>query len=229
MISETTFAKGYSSFWREYFPWLKNYVQFINKVQIRKLFSPLDISEKSQIRGTNNIISFNYFKNIKLNLSDNILFTYKESIKTIKNFKNKSKDKYKLTLKNKTIINFQVKKMLRRYTTECIFNPEFPGCGILNTCHGDLIIKNKLIEIKAGERNINPSDIKQIIIYCMLNWLNTNSKYIINEVEIFNPRLGLLWNSSLDNMIKSVTELPMDDCFDLMRKFLIELSDEFEL
>jgi hypothetical protein len=66
MISETTFARGHSSFWQEYFPWLNNYVDSINKKELKQLFMPLNISEDPIFRSINNIISFNHFKSNKM-------------------------------------------------------------------------------------------------------------------------------------------------------------------
>jgi hypothetical protein len=39
----------------------------------------------------------------------------------------------------------------------------------MESCQGDILNNETLIEIKAGERGILSSDIKQIITYCALN------------------------------------------------------------
>jgi hypothetical protein len=38
--------------------------------------------------------------------------------------------------------------------------------------------------------------------------------------------MGYIWSSIVTDLIHAVTDYPIDDCFDLMRKYLIELSYE---
>jgi hypothetical protein len=59
-----------------------------------------------------------------------------------------------------------------------------------------------------------------------LNFLDKKSNNTIDIIEIFNPRMGYIWSSIVTDLIHAVTDYPIDDCFDLMRKYLIELSYE---
>jgi len=98
----------------------------------------------------------------------------------------------------------------------------------MESCQGDIFYNETLVEIKAGERGILSSDIKQIITYCALNWLSNHPKKIIN-VEFYNPRQGILWVSELEELIMSVSNLPIEDLFDQIGKYLINMSEDIEL
>jgi hypothetical protein len=226
MISETTFSRGYSSFWEEYFPWLINYSKDINIDLTTRVFKSIGKSEDSGFRSINNIISFTHFKNTRLEKGFSLDSSFEEAKKIIVNFPRNNLLSYELTPFQKEIIEFQVEKLDNRYGTDCELYPNFPGCGILNSCSGDIFKNNTLVEVKAGERSILPADLKQLITYSAMNWLNSGSNYIINKIEVFNPRQGLVWNSDLHAFISTVSNISLEDVFDQICKYLTDLSDE---
>ena len=61
MISETTFARGYSSFWMEYFPWLNSYSQTVNAYQLNRISASCPELDKAEHRSINNTIAFFVF------------------------------------------------------------------------------------------------------------------------------------------------------------------------
>jgi hypothetical protein len=229
MISETTFSRGYSSFWQEYFPWLNNFTQVINRDLTTRVFRPIGKSEDAVFRSINNIVSFTHFKNIRKKKTYSLTSSFEEAKSVIANFPRNNLSSYEMINMHKEIIEFQVHKLIVRYGSNCEVYPVFPGCGILNSCSGDIYKDNTLIEVKAGERGILPSDLKQLISYAALNWLNSGSNYIINKIEVFNPRQGLVWNNDLYTFISAVSDIPLEDVFDQLCKYLIDLSDEIPI
>jgi hypothetical protein len=91
--------------------------------------------------------------------------------------------------------------------------PIFPGCGIVDTCKGDLIVSDTLFEVKAGDRKFRSVDIRQLITYATLNQIA--KRFRIDRIGLFNPRIGI-----------SVT-IPVDDlCFEISGKRSDELFSQ---
>lgn len=70
-------------------------------------------------------------------------------------------------------------------------SPTFEGCGILRSCAGDSIVKDTLIEIKAGERDFRSIDLRQLFVYMALNF--ASERYTIRNICLVNPRVGKYW------------------------------------
>jgi hypothetical protein len=229
MISETSFSRGFTSFWTEYTPWLGDFVSSINKGIAYRTQVPIELTEDSTHRSTNNVIAFTLFKNIIESDNSKIDDAYKEAQKIVSNYPRNNLDTYSLTDDYAKIIDKLATRLVNRYENKEIeIYPQFNGCGIMESCQGDLYYKNTLAEIKAGDRATKSSDIKQVITYCALDWLSGNS-FDIQNIEIYNPRQGILWESELSDLILSISSLPMEDLFDFIGKYLSELSESIEL
>jgi hypothetical protein len=229
MISEVSFSRGYTSFWAEYAPWLNDYVSSINKGIVERLQYPIEIEDDSIHRSINNIIAFTLFKNVIVNSDNDIEKAFVEAKKIAANYPRNNIESYTLSESYKKIILSQCKRLVERYKDKSTeFYPQFSGCGIMESCQGDIFYNETLVEIKAGERGVLSSDIKQIIIYCALNWLSKNPK-IIKRVEFYNPRQGILWESELEELIITVSSLPIEDLFDQIGKYLINMSEDIDL
>jgi hypothetical protein len=229
MISEVNFSRGYSSFWTEYLPWIIDYVNSINKGLIARVQSPISNTNDTIHRSINNIVAFALFKNVVKDNNHDVNLALAEAIEIIKNYPRNNLETYSLSKSYLDIILMQSERLLNRYKQKSIeFYPQFPGCGIMESCEGDLYFENTLIEIKAGERGVLSSDIKQIIIYCALNWLSRTPK-TISQIELYNPRQGILWESSVNDIILSISYLPAEDLFDQIGKYLSGMSEDIAL
>lgn len=225
MISEVNFARNYSAFWFEYAPWLKNYVNSVNTGFADRLYPPLNSKDEPKYRSINNVVSFTLFKNIILENNNSLTQAYADSLIILNNYPRTNLTTYQLTTPNVDIITSMSEKLIERYKkTPITFYPQFNGCGILDNCQGDLLQNNTLIEIKAGERNITASDLRQILIYTALNWLA--NKKNISDVELFNPRMGMVWQTSLVDFVSSISDLSMEDLFEQIGKHLSNLSED---
>jgi hypothetical protein len=90
------------------------------------------------------------------------------------------------------------------------FAPTFRGCGLLDACAGDILIGNKLFEVKAGDRPYRSSDLRQLLTYCSLN--SVDHSHEIKSVGCVNPRHGTYFCIEVDLLAlelssKSATEL----------------------
>lgn len=229
MISEVSFSRGFASFWTEYTPWLGEYVSSINKGIGVRVQAPIIIADDTSHRAINNVIAFTLFKNVIENSNNRIDSAFSESVDIMKNFPRNNLETFTLTDEYKKIITKLSERLVSQYYTKNPkFYPQFNGCGIMENCQGDLLYNETLVEIKAGERGLQSSDIKQIITYCALNWLSGKSLNI-SHIEFYNPRQGILWKSELSDLINSISSLPLEDLFDQIGKYLSELSENIEL
>lgn len=96
--------------------------------------------------------------------------------------------------------------------------PEFAGCGIVETCRGDVLAGETLYEVKSGESNFGAHDLRQVLTYCALN--HALPRYMIRAVGLVNPRLGLFFESDLESLVRGAAGLSADGLFFEMTRFL---------
>jgi hypothetical protein len=229
MISEVNFSRGYSSFWIEHFPWLSSYCQSINKYNLARVHRSIEESEPPEFRSINNTIAFFHFGNIIGDKEFDILLSINQALEYLKRFPRTSASSYEFNQLNEKIVQKQVDNLFGNYKKDIKLNPFFPGCGIIDNCNGDILQNEKLIEIKAGERSIAPSDLKQLIVYSALNWISETEQHKITELEIYNPRVGYKWTNSLEDFLNSITDISKEDVFDQLTKYLVTQSEEIEI
>ena len=228
MISEKTFARGYSSFWTQNTPWLSDYVSFLNKGSIERTFKPLESLDEAKYRSINNSAAFIDFKQKVIGEELEISKIIKIAAEGLKHLPRNELESYELSHIHNSIILEQSKRLIETYSSRTLtFDPQFKGCGIIANCQGDLYYDDTLCEIKAGERNIHSSDIKQLLVYCALNWLS-EEKIHIRSIEIFNPRQGIYWKSNLKSLMDNISTLPMENLFEEIGHFVYTASEEIE-
>lgn len=225
MISETNFSNGYSSFWNEYTPWLNGYVEEINADKTLIIEYPLLVDDTPMHRSVNSIISFTRFKElIKGNTTSNE--DYFEISKALINlFPRTNIETYSITDDNniQAIVKMS-DRLFHLYNKDVIVDPQFCGCGVIDNCQGDILKNNTLIEIKAGKRKIIAADIKQMITYYALN--NQNHQYDIQYFELYNPRMGLLWKSDIENLISDISSISAYELCDEIGKYVSDMTEK---
>lgn len=228
MISEKTFARGYSSFWTQNTPWLSDYVSVLNRGSIERIFKPLDSLDEARFRSINNSAALIDFKQKVLGRELDLPAVIRIAAEHLKNLPKNELNSYELNDIHSAIILEQSGRLNSVYSRKVLaFDPQFDGCGIIANCQGDIYYDDVLCEIKAGERNIHSSDIKQLLVYCALNWLSTK-KIDIQSIEIFNPRQGIYWHSTLKSLMNNISTLPMEDLFEEIGHFVYTASVEIE-
>jgi hypothetical protein len=96
MISETLLAKGHTSFWSEYTPWLNSYTQTINKRYLAQPYVSLKDIDNPKFRSINGILSFNYFMQWSLHGKPKIDDVFELSITEIQRFPRNNLNEYSL-------------------------------------------------------------------------------------------------------------------------------------
>jgi hypothetical protein len=99
-----------------------------------------------------------------------------------------------------------------------MFWPEFPGCGMIHQCKGDILQGRRLVEVKAGDRTFRLTDLRQVLTYCCLDF--ASKKYGLREVLLINPRRGLFYKTSINNLITECSGTTAVDFFSNMIEFI---------
>ena len=98
------------------------------------------------------------------------------------------------------------------------FWPVFKGCGRINSCKGDIISNDKLVEVKAGDRHFRITDVRQVIAYLAMN--SISKQYEIQHIALVNPRKGLFFETTVEDLIKNCSQRKPVDVFGDIIDFL---------
>ncbi len=211
MISETTFANRYTSFWRELLPNSDRAIRRIN-LSVERFCMPVRELSAADRRGYINEVAFAVFSSSFS--SETNSFEKLTKIQMSEIYKNVRKQllKYK-GIENKQVVrpraseapevtalisNLKQIKEIKQFNGKMITAPNFDGCGFIDGCRGDLLIGKSIIEVKAGDRNFRSTDFRQLLVYLALNYLS--KQYVLDEVGLVNPRLGTFVVMPVDNM-----------------------------
>jgi hypothetical protein len=216
MISELSFVRTYTTYWKSLFPGGDDYIRLINSALGAKFAEQIDIEDKPFRRALINNISFDFFmKQINKEISikeianltiedQSLKSSITKEIKALSNLRFGNKLSKSLSHEELMIVKTISIRLIDQYSrkSNLIMKPAFPGCGILFEANGDIYYQNTLVEVKAGQRNFSIQDIRQIYIYAALN--HPNKKYEINKIELCNPRTGLLWRENINLVSENI-------------------------
>ncbi|MBL0591456.1 hypothetical protein [Aeromonas veronii] len=223
MISCTEISRNYPSLWKQLFPFINRLARKCNLQKIS--FNDYLHSQTSPARrALVNELSFRLFKEIINCGYSSIPKIPAQRVEEIKNEtyryiqklnKKAEPDEYvsdtelneAKELAGITFIYFKTYEPGRKP----IISPTFFGCGAISECQGDVLIGNTLYEIKAGDRDFRVSDLKQVLIYCALDFSHKNSK--IKNIGLLNPRLGIYVILSLTDAVEIASGQNTVDCF----------------
>lgn len=103
-----------------------------------------------------------------------------------------------------------------------VIQPRFKGCGILDSCYGDILAKKTLCELKMVDRNLRSADIRQVLAYCALNY--RSSQYEIDSVTILNPRRGLEFSFNVEELAERASGKTASELFHQITTFLADFE-----
>lgn len=216
MISELTFVRSYNTFWKSLFPGGEDYVRLINSALGERFAKPLAFNDIPHRRALINGISFSLFElhtlneeetdNIDRLTSDNPLLKkvlLKEK-KALSNLRFGNKLSSKINGEELKVIKSISKRLIEQYSRrhQLKVRPHFKGCGIIFEANGDIVYNTTLSEVKAGERNFNIQDIRQIYVYLALNHESKELK--LTQMELCNPRTGMIWCEYIDDVSDNI-------------------------
>ena len=221
MISEKVFIKNYTGFWNSLFPL---YNAFMKGVILECSQHNWDIELITSGRRFSFLseVGFQIFalcKEHQISLSD---ITYNCDL--YKQVEGRCYQKFKLFHDDDTTIRDSLSEnefgdaikitqsLVRKFSGNTVtVNPHFAGCGIIDTCYGDVITNNTLYEIKSVTRNFNIVDFRQLITYCALN--HVSKKYNVSSIGLYNPKRNMTYKIDLELFASAIAGATISDIY----------------
>lgn len=94
--------------------------------------------------------------------------------------------------------------------------PKFPGCGVVDAAEGDAMAGRCLIEVKSVDRPLRGLDIRQLLVYCALDWA-AGRPHQIDAVAVVNPRLGVVYKYGLEALVLDVAGASSSELMDRLQ------------
>lgn len=219
MTSETKFATGFTSVWRDVTPLSDGYWSVENMLT-RRVGPPIPNRAPKEVRGAVNelaFIGYTMLANKKKRVArDDVHTTLKEVIPTAVAYINRLSSAELLSevsiddvcLREAMQITLRLLNFFPTGTPSLI-RPKFKGCGMVNACEGDVISGNHLYEVKAGDRGFRVSDLRQLLVYSALAY--ASNEVAFTRIGLFNPRTGMTWSKDLDEVCMSISGLRAND------------------
>jgi hypothetical protein len=232
MISEQHFSSSFTSVWHKITPLADTYWRREN-LRIKRELSPIENRADPKLRGFLNELAFETFKKSKelglLPRKELILPVAQDSAEKIADYIfriTNEEDSITRSLDSNAqaeIFGLTQNLMLFFPQTQSItFRPKFSGCGIVSACEGDLIYGDCLYEIKAGDRKFRVSDIKQLLTYSSLAFLNGTLSF--SKVGLFNPRNGYHWERTIDQLCVELSGMRESDVLSSITSHMTQLA-----
>ncbi|MGV6473482.1 hypothetical protein [Azotobacter vinelandii] len=237
MISEITFSKRFTSFWNEVLPNSKNYVRLINGGLIDAVYEPFEAAERKNNTALVNVLSFAMLRllcdgesSLDVLCSNRFFKGNKFRVVLDESLAYLSRFNYgqgcELPLTNQEVV--QVGRLFKAMYSRCVagkshikIDPAFDGCGYINQSFGDLISDGRLIEIKSGERQFSVTDIRQVVVYLVLNHYS-KAPINIRHVELFNPRKGIAFSEEVEGFCRNISALSSQELYSEVQKFVVD-------
>jgi hypothetical protein len=242
MISEKQFASEFSGFWAETLPFLTP--QAIAELNLsgtamgagrREWMKPLTVSGDNS---NNDVISETAFGLFAASLKAGTpIAKLVEDDATLQRIVESAKSRisglrreavigaHSVQLKMDEAINLSMR--LETYFDDypldsIVIQPRFKGCGILDSCYGDVLARTSLCELKMVDRNLRSADIRQVLAYCALNY--RSSQYEIDSVTILNPRRGLEFAFIVEELAERASGKNASELFHHITNFLSDFE-----
>jgi hypothetical protein len=210
MTSETRFSTSYASIWKEITPLSDGY-WVLENLLARRIDEPIKGVAPKHLRGLVNELAFIAFassENFKPSLTS-IHETVHKKIDAAVNYINRVSSGEKLEVSDVDAVCLREAELLCKRLHDYfpigvarVLRPKFKGCGFITSCEGDIITGDRLFEVKAGDRSFRISDLRQLLTYSALAYAAGELHF--QNVGLFNPRTGMSWVKSLDDVCMAV-------------------------
>jgi hypothetical protein len=225
MISERTFADRYTSFWHQALPMGEEVVSAINK-DLKQEFSPRRLSSDRDVR--HDLISEISLRWFAARVVDGRLSEGRPEASELERLAAEAcafvgrlqgspvpelPPPSPAEVLEAEALTEALVRFVHAYGGQDVIvpRPSFAGCGLVSACQGDLLIGQTLYEIKAVARGFHQPDVRQLVIYCVLNF--AAPRYDIRRVGLINPRLGTFFRSDLEWLVQNLSGQESADLF----------------
>jgi hypothetical protein len=213
LITEKRFALSHHDFWHDLLPMGEHYIRTAN-LAVKRYCQPLKATFP-HLNGVINELSFRLFAVSVHNgiepedIPPEVVSSEADNaVNFIRRFRQHSRTPVRLPLPAETAEAIQLTKRTRLFfqisgAQQLTCRPNFPGCGWLSECDGDVLAGKILHEIKAGERSFRMLDIRQTLTYCALNY--SAHAFEIDGVCLLNPREGVYFHEDLSALCEALS------------------------
>lgn len=207
MISETRFAKSYNSLWRSIAPTMELFVRKCNlRLYERNWPELVSVSEPGG-RAHVNRTAFELFCRAYEHAHDPALaFEFMHDPANIAAAELAvSGVEIMINPEKSEVFELARRMWLHFYRSPgpLTLNPVFPGCGIINTCAGDVIRQpSHIVEFKDGDRAFRSYEFRQLSIYAALSLNGTDR--MPTSLEVLNSRRGISVSVNIDQFADEV-------------------------
>lgn len=226
MISETRFAKSYSSVWRELTPTLELFVRKANLRLTERSWNPLISTSPAGRRALINQVAFQAVRDAASQFEEYV--ARREWVRNSENIVLAERALNGATTLNEMDL-VETSQLASRMCANLFLgqphpvtiNPAFRGCGFVNSCFGDGLSTNlRFIELKDGDRPFRAYEFRQLLIYAALH-LNGGGG-VASEFQVVNSRRGLSVTVTLDEFAREVAG---QSPYDLLTEVVRAMSD----
>jgi hypothetical protein len=222
MISATGFARIHSSTWKSLAPTTDLYVKKINGFLASRQFPRIDSVTAPQRRAFINEIGFELFagaartegRSSWQNVS-NLECAIRAARERVRQFGDRSSEELADPSKEEEQECGELGRRLHEYFRTASddkpvnIHPNFPGCGFVDACVGDVHFYGTLYEVKAGQRAFLSTDVRQLLTYVALS--KASRAWDIDRIGLVNPRTGVSFVTSIEDVCSEVAGRPTEE------------------
>lgn len=239
MIDERQFATAYTSIWRELLPMSEGYVRRTNLIarketaEFRQFSIPLLAAFSSELAFYLAEREWQWYRSTPQNarsklLHPRLLEVVNESWNDLPRYVTvhwkPSKQPIEVVqglLANDAVgLASRLLQWLESFSPDKtpLWRPFFPGCGMVENCHGDIEIGADLIEVKAVDRTFRAVDIRQLVIYSTLRFLDSHGPY--QRLVLFNMRSGIEMVVDADELATDIAGIPAIELYQRIANYM---------
>jgi hypothetical protein len=215
MISERLFARSYASFWRDLLPFSEAFVRGLNS-NWDKLERPTSEQPEPLERAVINEAAVRLFR----------LHTEGAAIDKEAACRAIQEAAAWLDCPEMEVgpfgvfeVSIMASELSHRFgNVNIVFAPPFRGCGILSSCQADFIVGEVLVEVKSGYRSFRSADLRQVLVYLALNYLDL--KYMLGRACLYNARLNRGLDIGIDDLCRQLAGNASSDIFSRIADFV---------
>jgi len=213
MISERLFARSFTSFWKNLLPFSEVFVRGVNS-----RWDPLG-HDGPHTDSVDRAIANEGAVRLFRELSQGKTGASATALAIAETAKWMGFDTYEPPSWLHPELEEMTRTLVWRYgTVGLLFEPEFVGCGIVNSCAGDFLAGSTLVEVKSGHRGFRSADFRQVLTYLALNY--ARPIHSIEDVSLYNARLNRLVALSVDNLCLQMGAESPPEVFSSILEFL---------
>ncbi len=214
----------------------EHYIRTVN-LELARFVAALDSSSDPRFHGIVNELAFRLFvrtskegRLLKSLTESEITASVLEAKRFIESFRQHGRGRVpkpgEAEIRESIVLAQRMKTFFDRVSVSpLIFQPIFTGCGWLNECEGDILSSNVLYEIKSGERTFRMLDVKQLLVYCALNF--SAKSYDIAEVSLVNPREGTYFSEPLNRLCELLSGQSAMEVLGDIVEYISESTDQY--